>query len=111
MIHGAAHLVTQNHVIRQYQHREERNMKNNIVAFIGYQRFKCIGMKRSFAKNGRKIRLLIMRSYCPDCGKTFENTITKKSLINKGSLNRRCVDCKQPGVRIPATRRKLFGIG
>ena len=78
--------------------------------FFGYQRFKCIGRKRSVTKDGRKIRLLIMQSYCPDCGKTFETTVTKRALIYNRSLNRRCDDCKQPRVSIPATRKKLFGI-
>jgi hypothetical protein len=85
-------------------------MKNKIVMFIGCQRFKCIGKRRSVTKDGRKIQLLIMESYCPDCGNRFENTITKKSLIRTGSINRRCDDCKQVGVKIPATRRRIFGI-
>jgi Zn finger protein HypA/HybF involved in hydrogenase expression len=85
-------------------------MKSKIVAFIGYQRFKCIGKKDSSTKNGRPIRLLIMQSYCPDCGKRFETTITKRALKNNRSLNRRCEKCKQPRVTIPATRKRLFGL-
>jgi hypothetical protein len=85
-------------------------MASNIVAFIGYQRFKCVGKKRAVTKDGRKIRLLIMRSYCPDCGRPYETTITKRALLNNRSLNRRCDDCKQPRVTISATRKKLFGI-
>jgi hypothetical protein len=85
-------------------------MKNNIVAFIGYQRFKCIGKKDSSTKNGRPIRLLIMQSYCPDCGNKYETTITKRALINNRSLNRRCDKCKKPRVTISSTRKKLFGL-
>jgi hypothetical protein len=85
-------------------------MKSKIVAFIGYQRFKCVGKKRGITKGGRKIRLLIMRSYCPDCGRPYETTITKRALLNNRSLNRRCADCKQPRVTIPVTRKRLFGI-
>jgi hypothetical protein len=110
MIPGAAHLVTQNHVIRQYQHREERNMKSKIVAFIGYQRFKCIGIKDASTKNGRPIRLLKMQSHCPECGKPFVTTITKRALRNNRSLNRRCEKCKNPRVTIETTRKKLFGL-
>src|SRR5665213_1885540 len=90
------------------QHRKERNMKNNVVVFFGYQRFKCVGRKKHVTENDRMVWLLKMKSYCPDCGKTFYQTISKTSLINNGSLNRRCEECKQPGVGISTTRRKIF---
>ena len=72
-------------------------MKRKIVAFIGYQRFRCIGRKRRLTKDGRKIWLLIIQSHCPDCGKRFEVKTTKIRLKTGGSLNRRCPGCKKTG--------------
>ncbi len=45
-------------------------MKSKIVAFIDYQRFECVGKKMEVTKDGRKIWLMRMQSYCPDCGNT-----------------------------------------
>jgi hypothetical protein len=87
-------------------------MKSKLVVFNGSQRFKYVGKKPyRKKKNGRKISLLRMQSYCPDCSHKYEVLTTKKNLKNlkKGSFNRRCKKCKQPGVPIPATQRKIFG--
>jgi hypothetical protein len=84
-------------------------MKSKLVVFNGSQRFKYVGKKPyRKKKNGRKISLLRMQSYCPDCSHKYEVLTTKKNL-KKGSFNRRCKKCKQPGVPIPATQRKIFG--
>lgn len=85
-------------------------MNSKIVVFLGYQRFKCVGIKEYRKKNSRVVPLLIMQSYCPDCGRKYETMIRKKVFKSTWSLNRRCDKCKKPGVRIRATRCKIFGI-
>jgi len=84
-------------------------LKTRISAFIGNQRYRCIGTKKYITEDDRKVQLLIMKSYCPDCGKQFQQLSTKQALIN-GSLNRRCSKCKRPGLPISATRVNIFGI-
>jgi hypothetical protein len=103
-------MVTQLVIVGQYQYREERNMEDNIVVFVGYQRFKCIGSKNIVTEDHQKIRLLIMQSYCPDCGKKFETTTTKRALRDNRPLCRRCDNCIQQRVCVSATRIKIFGI-
>ena len=83
-------------------------MKDRIVVFVGYQRFKCIGDKTIINENREKIRLLIMQSYCPDCGKRFETTTTKWALRVNRPLIRRCDNCIQQRVCVSATRLKIF---
>ena len=84
-------------------------MKSNLVLFYGYQRFKYVRKSKHVTKDKRLITMLVLQSYCPDCGKRYETMIPKNALHNNGSLNRRCDDCKNPKVPVPATRLKIFG--
>jgi hypothetical protein len=47
-------MVTQLVIVGQYQYHEERNMEDNIVVFVGYQRFKCIGSKNVVTEDHQK---------------------------------------------------------
>jgi hypothetical protein len=85
-------------------------MKRKIVLFYGYQRFKYVRKGEYVTKDKRIIPMLVMQSYCPDCGKKYEVMIPKSALASGVSLNRRCKKCKNPRVCIPATRLKIFGI-
>ena len=78
------------------------------VVFVGHQRFKHVGRERHRIKGGRAIQLEILQSHCPDCSRKFRIKTTQKNLLKNGSVNRRCQVCKSPGVRIPATRIKIF---
>jgi hypothetical protein len=84
-------------------------MKSNLVLFYGYQRFKYVRKSEHVTKDKRIIPMLVLQSYCPDCGKKYEATIMKKGFKKNASLNRRCDNCKKPGVPVPATRIKIFG--
>ena len=103
-------MVTQIVIVGRYQYREERIMADDIVAFVGYQRFKCIGSKIIVTEDHQKIRLLIMQSYCPDCGKRFKTTTTTRALRDNRALCRRCDNCSQQRECVPATRIKIFAI-
>jgi hypothetical protein len=87
-----------------------KEMKNKIVAFVGYQRFKCIGEEVAYTEDHRRIRLLIMQSYCPDCGKQFVQRRTKRALKDSHFWCRRCDDCIEQRVCVPATRLKIFSM-
>ena len=85
-------------------------MRRKIVLFYGYQRFKYVRTDEYETKDKRIIPMLVMQSYCPDCGKKYEAMIPKSALASGVSLNRRCKKCKRPKVHMPATRLKIFGI-
>ena len=109
IVRSDANLLTPKCVVRQYKRREKPNMKRNIVASL-------VISDLNATKEGDLLRAEERSGYrsceaiAQIAGEHMKRRITKRALLNNRSLNRRCVDCKQPGVHIRATRKRLFGI-
>ncbi len=56
-------------------------------------------------RQGRRVEIGVYRTLCPDCGDSFEIQTTL-ARPNRKHHNRRCQDCKRPGVRVDATKLK-----
>lgn len=65
-----------------------------IVMFRG-QRYEMVGTAPHTRRDGSEITLLRWASHCARCGDAME----AKTVVNGGSPNRRCDECKAPGVR------------
>ena len=67
------------------------------------QRYKYVGRRLRFTRDGRRVRLVALTSCCADCGAPFEYT-TSELAVALGHFNRRCSRHKAPGV--PVGRKK-----
>ena len=79
-----------------------------IVVFANGQRFKQTGTRKHVTKNGKSCKIIILKSYCPECGSKFETTSTRKQIKQRSIPTRRCKRCAKPGQHIDKYRS--FGL-
>jgi len=69
------------------------------------QLYKCIDAFPHVMRDGRSVMLLVIKSRCSDCCRTFEITETVRN-FHRRKLLRRCEDCRKPGVPVGPVRRR-----
>ena len=67
---------------------------------IDNQEYQCVGFQDYRNRFGQLIRLIRLRSHCPECGAAFEFTTTKTQIMRRAINRRRCEAHKSPGVRV-----------
>lgn len=71
---------------------------------IDGQQYKAVSHDWHETRAGREVRLLVVETECPTCGRAFRFKTTQ-TLFKRGKLTRRCPIHRRPGLTVESERK------